>query len=150
MTGGQNDNGCYAKLPAEAPRATNGGYTKTETTTVDEDVERWRAMGAEYQERKKASMKTPENVTHQDPPATRQCPPTHHTDGKATLTKDATGQSNREEVKRQTGTLTHGGITAKDVGGNQNNLKRTERTNNQLHYLRKLIMHIHKLILEYF
>ena len=37
---------------------------------------------------------------HQHPSATRQCPPTHHIDGKTTLTKDATGQSDREETKR--------------------------------------------------
>ena len=54
---------------------------------------------------------------HQDSSATRQCPPTHHIDGKATLTKDATGRSDREEVKRRDGVSAHGGTAANDVNG---------------------------------
>ena len=77
LTGGQNNNGSFAKLPVEAPGAANGGNNKTETAEdADEYVRARRAEIAEYQERKKASMKTPENDTHQDTPATRQCPPT--------------------------------------------------------------------------
>ena len=72
-------------------------------------------------ERTEMAMAT--RVCNKTPPATRQCPPTHHINGKVTLTKDATGQSDREETKRQTGTTTHGGKTVKDVNGNQKDTK---------------------------